>query len=315
MLVLTALGVAVGVGMLVPLPSSSVVIGSSFLRAFMDVGFAAVALAIVSSASAEARRGRNLSYISSARSLGFAMGALGGGVLLEMLGFRNAFALMAVLPIAALLFVAVLPSGARPKGARRQAAWALLRSTGLTDLYVGTILRQVAINGAFSLLYVYMAILGIPPGMMGAVSALNTLTQVLALVLFGFVADRIGRRRVFLLGFALSALVPCILAVATNVIWMAAAYVTLGLSFSSLYVGSTAHIGDRVPQERQGTMLGLYETSRGLGGVVGPLVAGALAPMAGFRGMFLAMGGIAVLSFLVMFVGRFRVRWNQRFGP
>jgi hypothetical protein len=57
-----------------------------------------------------------------------------------------------------------------------------------------------------------------------------------------------------------------------------------------------APIGDRVPHERRGQMLGLYESSRGLGGLVSPVI--------GFMGMFLVMAAIAALGFMVMMLGK-----------
>jgi len=50
-------------------------------------------------------------------------------------------------------------------------------------------------------------------------------------------------------------------------------------------------------------MLGLYESSRGLGGLFGPILAGILTPVIGFRSMFLVMAGIASLGFMVMMLG------------
>jgi MFS family permease len=300
LLAVTGLGVAVAMGVMILLPSSGIVLASSFVRSLMDIGYAAVGMAIVSGASLATRRGKNLSYISSARSLGFALGALASGFVLEGIGYRGAFALMTALPLVGLFFLILLPSEPRPVASGRITPWAILRSTGLTDLYVSTVLRQIGIAGAFALLYVYMSTLGISPGLMGVVSSLNTLTQVGALVAFGWVADRIGRRRVFMFGFAVSVAIPLLLAFARSAAGMAVAYVTLGLSFSSLYIGATAHIGDRVPPERQGTMLGLYETSRGLGGFIGPILAGAIAPVTGFFGMFLAMAGVSGLGLLLM---------------
>ncbi len=304
-LVLTALGVGASIAVLVPLPGNGVVVASSFARAFMDVGFASMSLAMISAASQSATRARGMSYNSSARSLGYALGAMGAGAVLEQLGFRNAFLVMALLPVAAALLLLRLPREPRPTPVPRQVAWRALREAGLTRLYVATILRQFGTNGAFALLYVYMDELGIPPILMGTVSSLNTLTQVVALVGFGWVADRVGRRKVFLLGFGMSALLPCVLALARNAPMMALSYVVLGIGFSSLYIGSTAHIGDRVPVERQGTMLGLFEMARGLGGLLGPLLAGALVPALGFRGMFLTMAGFSGAAFLLVMGERF----------
>ncbi|MEI6171734.1 MAG: MFS transporter, partial [bacterium] len=305
LLVLTALGVAAAIAVLIPLPGNGVIVATSFARAFMDVGFASMSLAMISAASAATTRARGMSYNSSARSLGFALGALGAGILLERLGYRNGFLVMALLPMVGATLLLRLPREPRPVAHPRQLAWRARREAGLTRLYIGTILRQFGTNGAFALLYVYMYDLGISPIVMGSVSSLNTLTQVLALVGFGWVADRVGRRKVFLLGFGLSALLPCLLAVSGSVAMMALSYTVLGLAFSSLYIGSTAHIGDRVPVERQGTMLGLFEMARGFGGLLGPLLAGAIVPLVGFRGMFLTMAGVSGTGFLLVVGERF----------
>ncbi len=304
-LVLTAVGVAATIAVLVPLPGNAVVVTTSFARAFMDIGFASMSLALISAASASATRARGMSYNSSARSLGFALGAMGAGVILEKLGYRDGFLLMASLPMLAALLVLRLPREPKPIHVPRQLPWRALREAGLTRLYVGTILRQFSANGAFALLYVYMDDLGISPILMGTVSSLNTLTQVVALVGFGWLADRVGRRKVFLVGFGMSTLLPCVLAVSRNVPMMALSYVILGISFSSLYIGSTAHIGDRVPLERQGTMLGLFEMARGLGGLLGPLLAGAIVPLVGYAGMFLTMAAVAGIGFALVLGERF----------
>jgi MFS family permease len=55
-------------------------------------------------------------------------------------------------------------------------------------------------------------------------------------------------------------------------------------------------------------MLGLYESSRGLGGLFGPIIAGLITPAIGFKGMFLVMSAIGAAGFLVMVIGRMRGR-------
>ncbi len=304
LLAFLALGLAALIGILTLLPPMGVVLGTALFRFVFFSGFAAVAIAIISAASRVKRRGKNLSYISSARAFGFAVGSIAAGVVLQLLGFRFAFSLCAILPLVAFAFLWLLPSENPVQPRDKLRAWKAIFSAGVADLFVATMLRQMAIFGTFSLLYVYMDSIGVSPGVMGAISATNTATQVLALLLFGWLADRVGRRPIFMLGFGLSVLTPLVFVFAANVYGMIAGYVTLGISFSSMYVGATAHIGDRVPHERHGQMIGLYESSRGLGGLFGPLIAGATVPLIGFDGMFLVMAGIAALGFLVMFVGR-----------
>ncbi len=304
-LIVTAMGVAASIAVLIPLPGNGVILATSLARAFMDIGFGSMSLALISAASRSATRARGMSYNTSARSLGFALGAMGAGVVLEKLGYQNSFLLMAILPMIGAALVIRLPREVAPVAPKRQLPWHALREAGLTRLYIGTILRQLGANGAYALLYVYMDTLKISPIVMGTVTSLNTLTQVAALVGFGWLADRVGRRKVFLLGFGLSTLFPCTLAVARNAPMMALSFVVLGIGFSSLYIGSTAHIGDRVPLERQGTMLGLFEMARGLGGLLGPLLAGALQPVIGFQGMFLAMAAVSGTAFVLVIGERF----------
>ena len=284
------------------LPAAGV-LAVSFVRVFLVTGVTAIALAVVSGMSTLQQRGRNLSYINSFRSLGFLAGSLGAGFLLEELGFRFGFAVLAVLPLLALSFVSSLSEGKSDLSKRRDSTFRILTKGGLRCLYIGTVLRQMGTAGAGSLIYVHMASLGIRAGAMGGVSALNPAIQVLGMLLFGQLADRIGRKAIFLFGFGASALVPLVYALSKSVWGMASGYLLLGVAFSSLYVGSTAHIGDRIPANQQGAMLGLFESSRGLGGVLGPLLAGAITPYVGYQGMFLTMVGVAAIGFLFVLLG------------
>ncbi|TFH08465.1 MAG: MFS transporter [Candidatus Atribacteria bacterium] len=299
-------GMAASMATLIALPSLGIVLTAAFVRSVMFAGTGVVAIAVVSASSLAERRGKNLSYISSARSLGFAMGSILAGVALAGLGFRYSFVLFAALPLAAFAAVWFLPNENPIVRKEKIGAWKAIFSSGLFDLYLATALRQMAIFGTFALLVVYMKSIGIAVSVIGLIGASNTATQVLANLLFGWLADRIGRRRIFMLGFFLSAVTPLFFVLASNVYGMICGYVSLGLSFSSMYAGSTAFIGDRVPEERQGQMLGLYESSRGLGGLFGPVLAGILVPTIGYDGMFLVMSGIAAAGFLVLYIGRMR---------
>jgi MFS family permease len=304
LLIFLTLTLTAAVSVLIALPAIGIVLSTAFVRSLMFSGVGVVSIAVVSATSQVKHRGKNLSYISSARSFGFAAGNILAGFALERLGFRPAFILLAGVPILAFAMVWFLPRENPVARRERIGAWHAIFSSGLLDLYVATALRQMAIFGTFGLLFVYMADLGIPTSLMGIISATNTATQVLAILVFGWLADRLGRRRIFMLGFFVSACVPLFFVLFTSVAGMVAGYAALAISFSSMYVGSAAHIGDRVPDHRQGQMMGLYESSRGLGGLFGPLIAGAIVPVVGFRGMFLVMSGIGTLGFTVLLLGR-----------
>jgi len=304
LLALLAFSLAIVIGVLVALPPKGGVLGVSLLQSVLFGGFGAVSIAVISAASLPERRGKNLSYISSSKACGFAVGNVVAGVALGLLGFRHAFAICAALPILGCGILAFLPPENPVAPSQRVGAWKAVFSAGVVDLFAATVLRQMSVAGTLALLYVYMDSIGLSPGVMGAISATNTATQILALLAFGSLADRVGRRPIFMFGFALSAVTPLIFVFAATAYGMILGYVTSGFGFSALYAGSTALIGDRAPLERQGQMLGLYESARGLGGLFGPVIAGATVPWIGFDGMFLVMAGIAALGVLVMVVGQ-----------
>ncbi|MFQ6111935.1 MAG: MFS transporter [Nitrospinota bacterium] len=292
------------------------VLATVFFRSLVTVGFAPIALALISGVSAKRERGKNLSYYNSSQSFGWMLGRIIAGFLLGYLAFRGTYLVLALFPLLALVPLAALREAGDPPGAGVSLGWRGLKRSilpelksdwvfaqrGLWSLYLGIALRQMGIAGTFALIFVYMlAKLGINPAIIGFITAFNAGTQFLGMLVFGRLADRFGRKRVFMFGFALSALSPLIFALAHGAGLMVLGFIVLGLSFSSLTSGATAFIGDLAPIERQGELLGLFKTSQGFGGILGPLLAGALASptILGFRGMFLAMAVVISLGFLL----------------
>lgn len=288
------------------------VLSAVFLRMLMVTGLAPVTMAIVSAVSTTDHRGRDLSYLSASRSTGSALGQVIAGFLLAGLGYQLSFLSLALFPIVACLFLLFLPRTEGTGRKERQSLSTSLKAGGLNGLYLSGALRQMGTSGTASLIFVYMATLGIPVGIMGTINAVGAGTSVLGMLVFGRLSDLVGRKTIFAFGFGISALVPVIFAFSRGGWGIALGYLILGMSFSSLYAGSTSYIGDRTPMERQGTMFGLFVSSRGVGGVIGPLIAGALTPLVGFRGMFLVMSGIALLGFLTVLAKTERGRARRK---
>ena len=291
---------AVATGSLALLLPPEGVLSAVFLRVLMVTGIAPVTMAIVSAGTTTDHRGKDLSYLSASRSAGSALGKIMAGFLLAGLGYRLSFFSLALLPIVACIFVLLLPRVENASTSKRQSLATSIKTGGLNGLYISGALRQMGASGATSLIFVYMATLGIPVEIMGTINAIGAATSVLGALVFGYLSDRIGRKTIFAFGFGISAIVPVIFAFSRGGWGIGIGYFILGTSFSSLYAGSTSYIGDRTPMERQGTMFGLFNSSRGIGGVIGPIIAGALTPLIGFRGMFLVMAGIAFLGFLLV---------------
>ena len=297
-LLFAATGLAVGV--LVIRPPAWGALCIALAAALALSGLAPVAIALGAGGSRPDARGRRVSLFSTARSVGMMIGGALAGILLQSVGYAWSFALLALTPLVAVgvLLPLRLPSQAAV-GLHRQSLRSLLASN-LWGLYLGVMLRQMATAGGLSMVLAYMLSMGIPPATIGIVSASRFLLEVLSMYPFGWMADRIGRRPVLLIGFGGSVLAPLFFALSGGLAALTVGFVVAGVGFGALYVASIAHIGDLVPRDRHGSMLGLFESIRGLGGILGPILAGLTIPLLGYRGMFLVMAGTAAIGTLLV---------------
>jgi len=289
-------GATLSIGILaVGIPASAVLV-MSFARLFAVSGNTPISMTMISRKSSLKRRGRDLSGLSSSRSIGATLGLLVGGILIGRVGFSGTFIALTAWSSLALVITLL----ARHAWEQQEKPVAPPRlppfRTSVHRLLGATVLRQTAIVGTSSLIYVYMQELSIRSDWMGGISGLNPAMQFLGLLLFGQMADRIGRRHVFLLGFLLSVAAPTIYAFASNTALLAIGFIVHGIGFGALYIGSASYIGDVTPSRLQGRMFGLYEASFAVGGVIGPILSGAIATYLGLRPMLWTMAAIAACS-------------------
>jgi MFS family permease len=71
-------------------------------------------------------------------------------------------------------------------------------------------------------------------------------------------------------------------------------FVIIAAAFSAMTTGAIAFIGDVAPADRESELMGLRSTVKGVGGVLGPPIFGAVATVASYETAFL---GGSVLAF------------------
>lgn len=294
------LATSLGVGVLAARPSIGRALCIAPVVALGLSGLAPAASALGTRSSRSLSRGRRVSLFTTARSVGMLIGGATVGIFLQSVGYAWSFALIAMLALAAVGALLCIRLPTQTTGwSRRQSIGSLLK-LNLSGLYCGVMLRQMATAGGISMVLAYMLSLGLPPATITLVSASRFLLEVLTMYPFGSLADRFGRKPVLLIGFGGSVLAPLLFSLSGNLAILAVGFIAAGTGFGALYVGSIAHIGDSVPRERHGSMLGLFESVRGLGGILGPILAGATVPLLGYRGMFVVMAATATLGLLLV---------------
>ncbi len=125
--------------------------------------------------------------------------------------------------------------------------------------------------------------------------SLYLLVTIAAIAIAGALADRYGRRRIYMLAvgtFALGSLVT-ILAQTYEIFLLGRAVQALGAG--GIFPVATAAIGDVVPPSRRGAALGAIAATWGLAAVIGPVLGGALVHLLSWQWIFAANFPLAAI--------------------
>lgn len=115
-------------------------------------------------------------------------------------------------------------------------------------------------------------------------------------LVFGRIADLVGRRNTYLCGLALLTLGSLFAGLAPNISVLLCCIVVEGVGAAALLCNITALITDAFPANRLATALGINATIAALAQVLGPVVGGVLATGLGWRAVFWFNVPIGVLA-------------------
>jgi EmrB/QacA subfamily drug resistance transporter len=142
----------------------------------------------------------------------------------------------------------------------------------------------------------------------------SLMASAMFVLLFGSLADRVGRKRVFLLGTAAVIASSALAAVAVNTGMLIGARFLQGVSAAMLYATQIALVSSVFPAERRGRMVGLVVAAIYIGLAAGPLLGGYVNDTLGWRFVFLLQVPPALV---VLLVGMLKVpqEWSAGSRP
>jgi len=126
--------------------------------------------------------------------------------------------------------------------------------------------------------------------------------QAVSLIPAGRWTDRAGRRGSMLMGAGTMTVSMLLLALDTGAVGFLLAMAASGLASAFLAPASAAVVGDVTRGLSGGRVVSAYQMVGDLGGILGPLIAGALADAAGFEWAFAAgvVVGLITLAFIAV---------------
>ena len=114
----------------------------------------------------------------------------------------------------------------------------------------------------------------------------------------GRLSDMFGRKLVYLLGFAVFAVMALVGGLAQSLGFLIAVKILQGLASAGIQANSMALITEVFPDRERGKAMGMYMAIIGTGAVSGPMFGGILVSNLGWRSIFFAVMSVAILSMI-----------------
>ncbi|HEY5425774.1 MAG TPA: MFS transporter [Candidatus Tumulicola sp.] len=138
---------------------------------------------------------------------------------------------------------------------------------------------------------------GVQTGDLAWVFTLYLLVTVVSIAVASTLADRYGRRSVYLTCIACFAAGSVLAIVAPNYLTLLAARALQALGAGGIFPVATAAIGDVVPRDRRGAALGMVAATWGLAAVIGPIFGGLVTHFIAWRWIFAINLPLAAIVF------------------
>ncbi len=216
-----------------------------------------------------------------------------GGAPGSLAGFRAAFALLALLPLATWLLVQgvpELPPVAAPAGGPRPRAWDLLADERFRRLLVVNWL----LSSCWDVHTFVVPLLGHGRGLsassIGSILGAFAVAAALVRVLIPLVAERLREASVVTAAMVAAALLLGAYPLLPTALLMGACSVLLGLALGSVQPMVMSLLHQITPEHRHGEALGLRAMAINASSVAMPLLFGSVGAIMGAGGLFWIMG-------------------------
>lgn len=176
--------------------------------------------------------------------------------------------------------------------------------------HIGGILASLSLSMLVSSLGASIANIGLPT----LAQAFNTSFQAVqwvmivyllavttSIIAVGRLGDRIGRRRLLLLGISLFSIASAFCAIAPDIWLLLAARIAQGLGAAVMMAMTMALVGETLGKENTGRAMGLLGSMSAIGTALGPSLGGALIFGFGWRAMFLVNFPLGLLAFILVY--------------
>lgn len=280
------------------------IVGLTVLEGFWSMSNVAWSALVIDMAR-PSERGRVMGYLNTIGVGGMALGVFAAGLMYDTMGFTMNFALSALMMFVSAVIVWVWIDD-------RRAASELPRELGIESpeglgdlpmlkmLVLTNALSMFGINGLRQLMMIYMGSgLGFSGTLIGTISAVGNLTNLVLGIPVGYVSDRADKRKLYLAALAVNSAAPALLLYSESPLHFTLVSALVGMSWPLSETTAFPMAGEFAPASNRGRFLGYFNAVRFLFGFGLPpfLLGGYLADH--FKNVHLSRGSAETESLIL----------------
>lgn len=279
---------------------------------FISAAFAPCVMGMVSEFSKPREKGKNLGFLNTGTSLGWAVGSFSSGAITELFSYGMTFYFGCILAVlAALLIIIFLKEtttdvvtdrnfrkvivALKNRFIPKSGESTYLREHGLKWFYVSLFFRYSAYWGSFALLSIFFATI-VSTTLVGILIAINLGISAFLMTPVGKFSDIRGRKSIIMFGLLGTSLVLSLYALSYNLYLLIVAQVLNAFVFACIYTGGSAFVSDIAPALKHNEAMGFLNSAITFGAVTGTILAGIMAELLGLRTMFFILAILPVIG-------------------
>ena len=267
-------------------------------------GFIAATLAIVATTTPREHMGYAMGILQTSLTTGGIIGPLAGGVLADLVGYRNIFFLTGGFGfLAGLLVILIVREEEKPKEDRKSGGLLsnyryVFTSSILTAIFVSGLLVQLAVMAVQPVLSLFVERLW-PNSqslstMAGFVFGITGFSSLLASPYWGKRGDRVGYKKTLILTTLATGITYAPQGLVTDVYQLLVLRFVQGLFIGGILPALYSLTSLNTPEERRGGIMGIARSGLLIGNVLGPISGGFLAASLGMRQIFFFTGALLI---------------------
>jgi MFS family permease len=276
------------------------------LRSLQGVGVAMTvpaSLALIAAATKTQTRGGSMGVYTTMRFVGFALGPILGGYLLDQYGFNIAFVIGAAFIFFGMVLVQAWVKDVPVKHSASTSSRFFDRRL-LTAGILGASFATFVMAGAFSMMVTleeqFNARLNESAFEFGIAFGSLSVSRLMTQIPLGKLSDRIGRKPLMIGGLVLLAPITALLGFVATTFQLIVLRLLQGVASSAIAAPAYAVAADLSRGGEEGKQMSITTAGFGLGIAIGPLIAGVLV-LSAFSLPFLVGGGLSLLGAWIVY--------------